>query len=310
MLKISLYQNFCVGLCVIFINTYDYRKNQSYTTDRKTTSAIGRGLSQRQEPCIPYALPCNPSEIARSDIKRSGVTNGHDPYFRQLMGETLRDRRHLRFGDTSWTWSQAYNGLLGRGDCTQSHRTRQAEGYESQGGLAESIRQGGEREHLQGFFIRIGARYRRIRKRPKGQPSPQLYAYKTEKQQELERQANGGLIDLYYGDESHICTEGYVPYGWQFPDENVYIPSQRGYRLNIFGMIGRNNRYEGFSTSESITVDKVADFLDRFSLRIEKNTFVVLDNASIHCGRLISELRPIWEKRGFFSFSCLHTVCI
>ena len=33
MLKISLYQNFCVCLCVISINTYDYRKNQSYTTD-------------------------------------------------------------------------------------------------------------------------------------------------------------------------------------------------------------------------------------------------------------------------------------
>jgi len=60
-------------------------------------------------------------------------------------------------------------------------------------------------------FIRIGARYRRIRKRPKGKPSPQLYAYKTEKQQELEDLFEKGSIDLFYGDESHICTEGYVP---------------------------------------------------------------------------------------------------
>ena len=28
-------------------------------------------------------------------------------------------------------------------------------------------------------------------------------------------------------------------------------------RLNIFGMIDRNNRYDGFSTTENITVDKV-----------------------------------------------------
>ena len=49
MLKISLYQNFCVCLCVISINTYDYRKNQSYTTDRQTTSAIGGWLSQWQK---------------------------------------------------------------------------------------------------------------------------------------------------------------------------------------------------------------------------------------------------------------------
>ncbi|WP_338337634.1 IS630 family transposase [Marseilla massiliensis] len=157
-------------------------------------------------------------------------------------------------------------------------------------------------EYVQGFFIRIGARYRRIRKRPKGSPSPQLYAYKTEKLQELERQANKGLIDLYFGDESHVCTEGYVPYGWQFRGEDVFVPSQKFLRLNIFGMIDRNNHYEGFSTTESITADKVADFLDRLSFRIKKDTFLVLDNAKIHRCKLINELRPIWEKRGLFLF--------
>ena len=159
-----------------------------------------------------------------------------------------------------------------------------------------------EREYLQGFFIRLGAGYRRIRKRPKGKPSPQLYAYKTEKLQELEQQERDGLIDLYYGDESHICTEGYVPYGWQFRGEDVYIPSERGLRLNIFGMIDRNNRYEGFSTIENMTADKVAEFLDRLSFRIRKNTFVVLDNASVHRCKLMKKLRPIWEKRGLFLF--------
>ncbi|KAA6341355.1 hypothetical protein EZS27_010843 [termite gut metagenome] len=32
-----------------------------------------------------------------------------------------------------------------------------------------------------------------------------------------------GQIDLFYGDESHVCSEGYVPYGWQFPDEEVAL---------------------------------------------------------------------------------------
>ena len=43
--------------------------------------------------------------------------------------------------------------------------------------------------------------------------SPQLYEYKVEKLQELEQKAEEGKIELYYGDESHVCTEGYVPYG-------------------------------------------------------------------------------------------------
>ncbi|MCC8070438.1 MAG: IS630 family transposase [Bacteroidales bacterium] len=162
--------------------------------------------------------------------------------------------------------------------------------------------EGGEREHLQSFFIRTGTRYRRIRKRPKGNPSSQLYAYKTEKLQELESQAKAGLIDLYFGDESHICTEGYEPYGWQFSGEDVFIPYQRGQRHNLFGMIDRTNRYGGFSSTGSINADKIADFLDRLSFSIRKDTFVVLDNASIHPGKLIRELRPIWEKRGLLLF--------
>lgn len=161
---------------------------------------------------------------------------------------------------------------------------------------------GCKREHFQEFFIRIGARYRRIRKRPKGKPSPQLYAHKTEKLQELERQWQEGLIDLYYGDESHICTEGYVPYGWQFRGEDVCVPSQKGTRLNLFGMIDRNNHYNGFTTTESITADKVADFLDRLSFHIRRNTFIVLDNAKIHRSRMMAELRKVWEKRGLFLF--------
>ena len=83
------------------------------------------------------------------------------------------------------------------------------------------------------FFISLGARYKRIRKRPRGVPSPQLYAYKTEKLQELEHLNTNGKIDLYYADESHVCTEGYVPYGWQFRNEDVYIPSPKAQRVNI-----------------------------------------------------------------------------
>ena len=218
------------------------------------------------------------------------------------MGKAVRNRRYKRFGNTTWSRTQANHGLLGRRSRTNCHRERQTERDESESGMAAILWQGGQREYLQSFFIRIGARYRRIRKRPKGKPSPQLYEYKTEKLQELEQQAIAGTIDLYFGDESHICTEGYVPYGWQFRGEDVYIPSERGIRLNIFGMIDRNNRYDGFSTTENMTADKIADFLDRMSMWIRKNTFVVLDNASVHRCKLIKELRPIWEKRGLFLF--------
>lgn len=36
---------------------------------------------------------------------------------------------------------------------------------------------------------------------------------------------------------SYICTDSYVPYGWHFKDEHVYIPSEKAARFNVFGMI-------------------------------------------------------------------------
>jgi len=182
-------------------------------------------------------------------------------------------------------------------------RTGQAEREQGSGGMAAGQRQGSQRVDVQAFFISIGARYKRIRKRPRGKPSPQLYEYKAEKLQELEQKAEEGKIDLYYADESHVCTEGYVPYGWQFQGEDVHIPSQKIARLNIFGMTTRDNRYEGFTSRSGITTDRLADFLDRFSLRPRKrNTVIVLDNASIHRSKTMKEMRPVWESRGLFLF--------
>jgi transposase len=67
-------------------------------------------------------------------------------------------------------------------------------------------------------------------------------------------------------------------------------------------MIDRKNHYEGFTTTESITTEKVVNFLDAFSFRVRKDTFVVLDNATVHRNHKIRELRPVWEKRGLFLF--------
>jgi hypothetical protein len=55
------------------------------------------------------------------------------------------------------------------------------------------------------------------------------YQLQVEKLGELEQLSDSGTIDLYYGDESHVCSEGYVPYGWQFPDEEVCILSGKAY---------------------------------------------------------------------------------
>lgn len=118
----------------------------------------------------------------------------------------------------------------------------------------------------------------------------------------MERLSEQGLIDLYYGDESHVCSEGYVPYGWQFPGEEVYVPSQKGFRLNIFGLISRQNDCLWQTTQGRIDTKFVVQFLDNLSFNIRINTFVVLDNASVHTSKQFQERLNYWQQRGLYIF--------
>jgi transposase len=120
--------------------------------------------------------------------------------------------------------------------------------------------------------------------------------------QKLETQYTEGLIDFYYGDESHVCTGGYVPYGWQFRGEDYYVPSDQKFRLNCFGIIDRGSNYDGFTTTEAINPDRIIEYLDQVSLRIRKKTVIVLDNAKIHRAKKVMCYCELWEKRGLFIF--------
>lgn len=124
---------------------------------------------------------------------------------------------------TVYTWVKRYeeNGIKGletrpgQGrkpimDCSDEEAVRKAieEDRQSVSKAREAWQNATGKEasehYLQTFFRNIGARYKRIRKRPRGKPSPQLYAYKKEKLQELEELDSKGELMLYYADESLV----------------------------------------------------------------------------------------------------------
>lgn len=129
-----------------------------------------------------------------------------------------------------------------------------------------------------------------------------MYAYKREVLTELEWLSEQGLIKLFYADESHVCTEGYVPYGWQFPGEEVFISAQKGYRLNLFGLISRQNDCFWAATTESINAEFILEKLDMLSFSIDQPTYIVLDNASLHRAKIIGERSKVWQSRGLYLF--------
>ena len=94
------------------------------------------------------------------------------------MAEQIHLGMSRRIGKLSLAGRQAdYQQGDRRRNDTPSHLGRPTE-CESCESRMEAFRQDGLRGAVQSFFIRIGAKYRRIRKCPRGKPSPQLYAYK------------------------------------------------------------------------------------------------------------------------------------
>lgn len=105
---------------------------------------------------------------------------------------------------------------------------------------------------------------------------------------------------LYYGDESSVSETGYVPYGWQFADESVGIPSAHGKHLNCWGLLSRDNKLIFKTTQENINSKFVFEQLDMLSFQIRKPTVVVLDNASFHKSKVIKNAMKVWQSRDLY----------
>ncbi len=119
---------------------------------------------------------------------------------------------------------------------------------------------------------------------------------------EFECLSESGQIDLYYGDESGISSVPNVPYGWQFRDEQVSMPSEKGKGINCFGLFTRANESWTAISEKAIDAAFVVEQLERFSLSLQRLTVVVLDNARIHTGKKMRERIEGWQNRGLFIF--------
>lgn len=118
----------------------------------------------------------------------------------------------------------------------------------------------------------------------------------------LEGQSRQGRIDLLYADEARVSQEGYVPYGWQFKDEDVHIEAAKGRGANCFAMLSRDNRLAYSLTEQAITAGFIVEQLEGFSLAITKPTVVVLDNARVHTAKQVKERLAYWQNRGLYIF--------
>lgn len=118
----------------------------------------------------------------------------------------------------------------------------------------------------------------------------------------MEQQSVQGSIDLFYGDESRVCEQGYVPYGWQFKGEQVFIEAAKGRGINCFALLSRDNKLVYGMTEQSIDAGFIMEQLEQLSLSVRKQTVVVLDNASVHTAQKVKQCLEVWQQRGLYIF--------
>lgn len=136
----------------------------------------------------------------------------------------------------------------------------------------------------------------------KNKETAEVYEHKLSILGELESLSENESIDLYYSDESRVSIEPCIPYGWQFADEEVFMPSSKGSGLNCFALLKRNNQCLVKTSEQTLTSQFIFEQFEELSTRLEKLTVVVLDNAPIHTSRIIKERKNVWQQRGLYLF--------
>jgi hypothetical protein len=130
-----------------------------------------------------------------------------------------------------------------------------------------------------------------------GKPPLQECQDKKAQLEDLKQLDDEGKIDLYYLDETGFFLIPCVPYGWQDIGEYLRIPSRRSQRINVLGIMNRNNHLETYVSSQSITSDVVIACIDAFFPTVDKPTVIVTDQASIHTSDAILDKLEEWEQR-------------
>ncbi|MBD2305634.1 IS630 family transposase [Chroococcidiopsis sp. FACHB-1243] len=144
--------------------------------------------------------------------------------------------------------------------------------------------------------------WHRIRRDVGGNPDPIEYQEKSAQLAEFKRLEDEGKIHLYYLDETGFCLIPSVPYGWQDIGEYLTINSRRSSRLNVLGMMSRNNHLEAYISSQSINSDVVIACIDTFFPRVDRPTVIVVDRSSIHTSDAVFDKVEEWKERGITIF--------
>jgi hypothetical protein len=113
-----------------------------------------------------------------------------------------------------------------------------------------------------------------------------------------------GLIELFFGDVSGFWQNPVIARAWQFAGEEIRLLPEKGKRLSVFGLLSRKCEGQFWSSEKTIKTEFVIACLEEWIAdKSAKPRVLVLDNAKIHCSKLMKSKLAEWEEKGFYIFN-------
>lgn len=152
------------------------------------------------------------------------------------------------------------------------------------------------------FLKKLGYTYRKIRKRLKKSPDEGEYNRKLDEITALIRLEKAKFLTIYYADEAGFNETPCVPYGWQHKDELLSIPTQRGQKWNVFGIMSSDNQLFTYKTKGSIKSDFVINAIEEFADNPKRDpqAAILIDNAAIHHSEEFKAKMTQWNEKGVY----------
>src|SRR5918911_226843 len=158
-------------------------------------------------------------------------------------------------------------------------------------------------ETLRNLCRRHGLSWRRIRRSLKGLRDEVAFRRAHEELEALKEAHRSGLCDLYHFDEAGFMRDPSVGYVWEEKGERLEVVSRRSVSENVLGFLRSDCRFHPFVFRGAIDASVVIDCFDTFSRLIEKETWVVIDNAPVHISEEFEDELERWAKRGLHLYS-------
>ncbi len=155
------------------------------------------------------------------------------------------------------------------------------------------------RHTLKRLLRRAHLVWKRMRRSVRGKRDEAAFRRAYRELQALRAKAAAGRCELYYYDEAGFDLMPSVPYAWQRVGERIELPATRSARQNVLGFMGlKPAQFQSLVFEGAIDTHTILHCFDTFSRLVEKETWVVVDNAPTHTSEEFIEQLKVWKQRG------------